>query len=175
MKAKNQHIIFIVIAVLLTMVAASVIQSCNNAGCTENRHAVPLAAFFNPLTDDAISLDSLSVSGVDQPGDSVLSPAGTPVSQVYLPMRPTHSSVAWCFAYKWKRLDYPELNDTITFDYTSMPFFASEACGAYYKYHITHMDYTGHLIERVEIVDSLVTNVDKVYVNIYFRVESSDQ
>ncbi len=155
--------------------ASAAITSCSNSGCTENRSAVPLAAFLDPSTDKAISLDSISISGVDQPNDSVLSPAGTAVSQVYLPMRPTHQSVSWCLSYKWKRLDFPELNDTITFDYTSTPFFASEECGAYYKYHITEMSYTDHLIERVEIVDSLITNVDKVYVNIYFRVETDEQ
>ena len=37
------------------------------------------------------------------------------------------------------------------------------------------MDYTDHLIERVEILDSMVTNVDKVYVNIYFRVADGEQ
>lgn len=172
MKPRISHIIALCAALFS---ASAVLPSCSSSGCSENRNAVPLAAFLNPATDKEISLDSLSVTGVDQPNDSVLSAAGTVVSQVYLPMRPTHESVSWCFAYKWKRLDYPELNDTITFDYTSQPFFASEECGAYYKYHITRMDYTDHLIERVEIVDSVVTNVDKVYINIYFRVESEEQ
>lgn len=150
------------------------LSSCNTSGCTENRNAVPLAAFLDPTTDASITLDSLSIFGIDQPNDSILSTAGARVSQVYLPMRPTHSSVKWCISYKWKRLDYPELNDTIAFDYTSTPIFASEECGAYYRYLITEMTYTDHLIDRVEIVDSLITNVDKVYINIYFRVENDE-
>ena len=165
----------LLISFLLTITATLWgLSSCNTSGCTENRNAVPLAAFLDPSTDASISLDSLSIYGVDQPNDSILSPAGTRVSQVYLPMRPTHSSVKWCIAYKWKRLDYPELNDTISFDYKSTPIFASEECGAYYRYLITEMTYTDHLIDRVEIVDSLITNVDKVYVNIYFRVENDE-
>lgn len=161
-------------AALLLGVIASALTSCNTSGCTENRNAVPLAAFLDPATDSSITLDSLSIYGVDQPNDSILSPAGEKVAQVYLPMRPTHSSVQWCFAYKWKALDYPELNDTIAFDYTSTPIFASEECGAYYRYRITEMTYTDHLIERVEIVDSLITNIDKVYLNIYFRVDNEE-
>lgn len=162
------------IAVCSLIYIGGAISSCNTTGCTENRNAVPLAEFFNSATDDVISLDSIEITGVGQPNDSVLSGPGKVISQVYLPMRPTHDNVAWCFAYKWKALDFEELNDTITFGYTSLPFFASVDCGAYYKYRITEMTYTDHLIDRVEVIDSLVTNVDKVYVNIYFRVQSDD-
>lgn len=159
----------------LIYVLHAILTSCSNSGCTENRNAVPLVAFYNASTDKTLTLDSLSITGVDQPDDSVITKLGLPIDQVYLPMRPTHESVKWCIAYKWRRLDYPELNDTISFDYTSLPFFASEACGVYYRYHITEMNYTDHLIERVEIEDSLITNIDKVYVNIYFRAESDEQ
>lgn len=114
-------------------------------------------------------LDSLAIYGVGAPGDTLLSSAGTLISQIYLPMRPTHQSVTWCFDYKWKYLDNPALNDTITIDYTSTPFFASEECGAFYKYRINRLDATSHLIDSVAIVDSVVTNIDKVYLNIYFR------
>lgn len=151
------------------------LTSCSNTGCTENRNAVPLAEFFNSTTGQTVGFDSIEITGIGQPTDSVLSEAGDIITQVYLPMRPTHNSVAWCFAYKWEYLDYPELNDTIEFVYDSTPFFASADCGAYYKYHITEMTYTSHLIDRVEITDSLITNIDKVYVNIYFRVQSDDK
>lgn len=160
--------------ILAAATAAVSLGSCNTSGCTENRNAVPLAAFFDSTDENAIQLDSITVSGVDAPGDTVLSAAGQRISQLYLPMRPTHESVEWCFAYKWKRLDDPRLNDTISFDYESEPYFASEECGAYYRYQITRMDYTRHLIDSVAIVDSLVTNVDKVYINIYFRVASEE-
>ena len=162
------------LAVTLLIAISSSFSSCNTSGCTENRNAVPLAAFLDPATDSSLTLDSLSIFGIGQPTDSILSPAGARVSQVYLPMRPTHSSVKWCISYKWKDLDDPRLNDTIAFDYTSTPIFASEECGAYYRYLITDMTYTDHLIERVEIVDSLITNVDKVYLNIYFRVDNQE-
>lgn len=162
------------ILILIALAAAVSLASCNTSGCTENRNAVPLAAFINASTDSPVSLDSLEISGVGQPTDSVLSAPGTAISQVYLPMRPTHDNVAWCIAYKWRELDYEQLNDTITFAYTSLPFFASADCGAYYKYHITDMTYTRHIIDRVEILDSMITNIDKVYVNICFRVNSGD-
>lgn len=172
---RSKSISLSVIAVCTILYIGAAVSSCNTSGCTENRNAVPLAEFFNSATDAVISLDSIEITGVGQPNDSVLSAPGSVISQVYLPMRPTHDNVAWCFSYKWKYLDYEELNDTITFTYTSLPFFASADCGAYYKYRITKMAYTDHLIDRVEVIDSLITNVDKVYVNIYFRVQSDDR
>lgn len=144
--------------------------SCNSSGCTENRSAVPLAAFYSSASDRAIQLDSVSISGVGAPNDSVLSAAGARVSQVYLPMRPTDPSVQWCLAYKWKSFNNPDFNDTITIDYDSQPYFASEECGAFFRYRITSLKCTDHLIDSVGVIDSLVTNIDKVYLKIYFRV-----
>lgn len=151
-------------------ILTSTLVSCNTSGCSENRNAVPLAE-FNDETGRTITLDSLSISGVGQPNDSVLSAAGSKVSQVYLPMRPTHNDVSWCLSYKWRALDHPALNDTITFDYSSTPVFASEECGVYYRYRITAMRFTDHLVDHVEIVDSLITNIDKVYIKIFFRTD----
>lgn len=143
---------------------------CNTSGCSENRNAVPLAQFCSSPTGENIGLDSVEVSGVGAPGDTVLSVVGRPVSQVYLPMRPTYDNVAWCLSYKWKALDYPELNDTLSFEYSSVPVFASEECGVYYRYTIKIVEVTDHLIDSVQVVDSVITNFDKVYIKIFFRV-----
>lgn len=159
-----------IILSVLVLATAGVLTSCNSSGCTENRNAVPLAAFHASSTGKEIQLDSVSISGVGAPADSVLSPSGQPVSQVYLPMRPTRPSVEWCLAYRWKDLDDPRLYDTISIDYDSQPYFASEECGAYYRYRITSLGCTDHLIDSVVIVDSLITNIDRVYLQIYFRV-----
>ena len=64
------------------------------------------------------------------PGDSILYPAGERLSKAYLPMRNTHEQTVWCFSYKWKALDNPANNDTLTIDYTSQPFLAGDECGA---------------------------------------------
>lgn len=168
--------LLVVISVVVSALSAVLsFVSCNTAGCTENRNAVPLAEFCNSTTGDAIALDSVEISGVEVPSDTVLTTAGTTVSQVYLPMRPTHNSLSWCIAYRWKALDFPELNDTIEFDYDSDPYFASEECGVIYRYHITRMSHTCHLIDSVAVVDSLVTNIDKTYVKIYFRVSETEE
>lgn len=158
------------IFVILCIATTTFLPSCSNSGCTENRSAVPLASFCASSTAREISLDSVSISGVDAPNDSILSAAGQRVSQVYLPMRPTDPSVQWCLAYRWKEFADPYFNDTITIEYDSQPYFASEECGAFFRYRIKSLACTDHLIDSVGVVDSLVTNIDKVYLKIYFRV-----
>lgn len=143
--------------------------ACNTNGCLENRNSVPLAGFYGSGTDSYISLDSLQIEGVGAPGDSVLSTPGSAINQIYLPMRSTQTGTKWKIAYKWKALDYPELCDTIDLTYRSEPYFASEECGAIYRYHITRVSHTEHLIDSVAITDSTITNVDIERIRIYFR------
>lgn len=69
--------------------------------------------------------------------------------------------------YKWK--DAPKgLSDTITFRYTSIPYFASEECGAMYRYTIESVGSTNYLIDSVSVVEPLVTNMELTNVKIYF-------
>jgi hypothetical protein len=155
------------------ILALTVAVSCNTSGCLDNQSALPLAEFYGS-EGSAISLDSVEIRGIGAPNDSILSEAGYTVSQIYLPMRSTKESTSWCFAYKWKSLDYPQLYDTITFNYDSKPYFTSEECGATYRYQVNQVVNTNHLIDSVVMVDSLITNVDMVYIKIYFKTASSD-
>lgn len=156
---------------VLTLWAGALLapQACNTQGCTENHSAVPKAQFCSMTDGRAISLDSVQISGVGAPGDSVLYEAGTSRNSVYLPMRSAQSRTQWCLSYKWKYLDNPALNDTLTFDYQALPYLAGDECGAMYRYKVTGVRYTAHLIDSVGVTDSLITNIDRVYFNIYFR------
>lgn len=154
---------------------AVLLAACNTSGCLDNRSSLPLAEFRSSATGAVISVDSLEVAGVDAPDGDVLSAATPAKSQLYLPMRSTESSTSWCFMYRQKALDRPELNDTITFDYESKPYFASEECGATYRYRVTRVANTTHLIDSVRMADSLITNVDQVAILIYFRTAEADE
>ncbi len=166
---KKATYIFICLTALL-------VAACNTSGCLDNQSAIPLAGFYDSATGKSIALSALDVSGVGAPNDSLLLASGTSASQLYLPMRSTKQSTAWCFHYTQEGLDDPANNDTIVFDYTSEPFFASEECGAMYYYNITRMSYTTHLIDSVVITDSLITNVDIERISIYFRTaEAGDE
>lgn len=163
------YLTFVVIAVT----AVTLLTGCNTSGCTDNHSAIPLAEFYGSDMK-AVTLDSVQIHGVGAPGDSVLLAAGTRAAEVYLPMRSTAANTTWCVSYKWKRLDMPALNDTISFDYQSIPYLASDDCGAMYRYRLTRVDYTRHIIDSIGVVDSLITNVDIASLHIYFRTTSVD-
>ena len=148
-----------------------VLPACNTSGCTELRSATPRADFYSSLTGDAISLDSVSVVGVGGRGDSVLSEPGKAVHQVYLPMPPKTDTVSWLFGYHWKAMSDYDITDNVTIVYTRQPWFAGEECGAMYRYHIKKVSYTENLIDSVTVADSLVTNIDRATLNIYFHVD----
>ncbi|MDE6108754.1 MAG: hypothetical protein K2F72_00520 [Muribaculaceae bacterium] len=160
---------------LTALAAALALAACNTSGCLDNRSALPLAEFRSSATGTAISVDSLEIAGVDAPDGAVLSDFTTRKTQLYLPMRSTAPSTAWRFIYRQKALDFEELIDTVAFHYASIPYFASEECGATYRYRVERVSTTHHLIDSVVMADSLITNVDKVSILVYFRTSSAGE
>lgn len=158
-----------ILAAILGFAAAA----CNTDGCLDNQSSLPKAGLFSSATGNAITLSNIEISGVGAPGDSVLVAPGTAVSEVYLPMRSTKQSTAWRFRYDQEGLE--GLDDIVTFDYESQPFFASEECGAMYNYRITRCTTTYNLIDSVVVADSLITNTDRLRIKIYFRTAQSSE
>lgn len=152
----------------------SLASGCNTSGCLDNQSAIPLAEFYSSTTGEVASLNVLRIHGVGAPADSAILKPGSAVSQVYLPMRSTAQSTKWCIAYSSEGLDDPSMNDTVALGYTSIPFFASEECGAMFYYRLTDIRHTVHLIDSVVAVDSLITNADRVSLKIYFRTSEPD-
>lgn len=151
------------------------IAGCNTTGCLDNQSALPLAELRSSTTGSAISVQGLRISGVGAPSDSALTSGSTAVSTVYLPMRSSESSTSWCFHYTQEGLDDPSLNDTVTFGYESIPYFASEECGAMYYYQVNHVSTTTHLIDSVVVADSLITNVEATRIYIYFKTAAEEE
>ena len=54
-----------VTASLLTALSIT-LSSCNTSGCTDNQSSIPLAGFYSYNTLREISVDSISVGGVDR-------------------------------------------------------------------------------------------------------------
>jgi len=159
---------FVIIGVM------GVLTGCNTSGCTDNRSSLLLAGFYSSDTRKAISVDSLQMGGVDAPDDSLLICIDDRVSQVYMPLRSRQTATSFCFHYASKALDYPELNDTVTLGYTGEPYFASEECGAMYRYHVNRLEYTTHLIDSIALPDSLINNVNVERMRIFFRTANPD-
>lgn len=149
-------------------------SSCNTSGCTDNQSSLPLAGFYSSSTGTSVSVSDIDISGIGAPGDSVLYPSGTARSTVFLPFRSSKESTSYCFHYTSEGINNPELNDTLTFRYTSKPFFASEECGAVLNYTITEYSYTTHIIDSVVVADSLITNTNIERIKIYFRTKAAE-
>lgn len=157
------------VAVLL-----SVMGGCSTDGCLNNQNSLPLAGFYSSSTGLPISIDSVDIGGVGAPHDSLLHSTGTPAGEIYLPFRSASNLTSFYFHYTQSNISSDEFNDTVTFRYDSEPFFASEECGAMYRFRITDVTYTRHLIDSVGITDSLVTNVDLQRIKIFLRTSSDD-
>ncbi len=154
------HIIALAIIFL-----ASCIYSCNTDGCTENQSSIPLAGFYSSENGTAISVSSLEIIGIGAICDSILNNSISAIQQVYLPLRSTQNNTAYRFQYN----DSIIYCDTIWFEYNSTPYFASEECGAMYRYTITSTRYTNFFIDSVIVTDPEITNIDVERIKIYFK------
>ena len=93
------------------------------------------------------------------------------MQQVYLPFRYATDRTSFFIHYDYpgQGIASPALNDTVTFRYTAEPFFASEECGAMFRYRVSSVEYTRHILEYIEITDSVVTNVERERFKLYLR------
>lgn len=157
---------------IIVAVVSAVMASCSSSGCTDNQNSLPMAGFYSMSTKKAISLSDVEIYGVGAPNDSVLYNSGQALNMAYLPFKSSAKQTAYVFHYTQKDIDSDEYNDTLTFCYTSEPYFASEECGAMYRYRIDKFEYTRHLMDSVAVTDSLVTNTDVERIQIYFRTSS---
>lgn len=161
--------------IISVLTGLHLIISCSSStGCTDNQNSLPLAGFYSMSTGDKVTPDSIAVEGVGAPNDSLLLAPNEKVSELYLPFRSTKSTTSFCIQYRQHSLNFVDLYDTLTFNYKTIPYFASEECGAMYHYLITSYSYTRHLVDSVALVDSLITNVDRETIQIYFRTSTPE-
>ncbi len=169
-----RKILYIIyISLIITTVSTS-LEGCSNVGCTENRNSIPLAGFYSYETKEPITANFLEIGGVGAPSDSLLLTGGTSASQVYLPFRAVAQQTKFFVSYIAESDNDASLPDTLTFDYESRPYFDSEDCGAMYHYYITTFNYTRHRIDSVAVTDSLITNLDRQTIEIYFSTPNND-
>lgn len=160
-------------SILSVALVMALLSACNSTGCIDNGSSLPLAGFYSSATKAKVTIASLTVGGVGAANDSLLI-NNSSASQVYMPFRASTSSVKYFFHYNQEGIDDYAHNDTIRFDYESIPYFASEECGAMFRYRITNVEHTSKFIESVEIVEPLVTNIEEERIHIYFITSESD-
>lgn len=155
---------------------AAALAGCNTTGCTDNRSSIPLAGFYSASDETSVSIDSLEIGGIGAPNDSLIINIDDISNQVYLPLRSTASTASYFITYRQKSLEQLGISDTVTIDYTSIPFFASEECGAMYRYRINSLSHTSILLDSVAITaaDSLITNANIETLRFFFLVSTSN-
>lgn len=149
------------------LVLGAIVSGCNSSGCTESLTSVPLAGFYSYTDGRAISIDSVEIGGIGAPHDSLLHDRG-PAKEVYLPLRPGRDEASFLFRYVNRAALALGVTDTLTFDYKTIPYFASEDCGAMYRYRITGVRHTRWLLDSVAVLDSNITNFDFQRIQLYY-------
>ncbi len=144
---------------------------CSVTGCMDNRSSLLLAGFYSASTQKAVALKDIELGGVGAPHDSLLIDARATASEVYLPLRHTSTSTSFFIRYLDTYIDLSASYDTITLTYTSTPYFASEECGAIYRYNIRSLHHTTHFIDSIALLDSLIDNTDRQKMHIYFTTD----
>lgn len=159
--------VLIFLAALLPLLSIAV--GCSSDGCTEKQSSIPLAGFYSMSTASSISLDSVQIGGIGAPADSLIVSKGR-VSSVYLPLRPDRSPTSFFFRYTNKEAHGAV--DTLTFHYTTIPYFASEDCGALYRYRLTKVSHTRWLLDSVGVVDSAILNLELQQIRLFYNTDS---
>lgn len=145
--------------------------SCSNDECLDNKNSLPLAGFYSSDSiPKAVSLDSVSIYGVDVPGDSVLHDSVRGLSQSYLPFRIDQNSTTYVIQYLTGLPGRFRLRDTITFNYKIVPWFVSSACGTIYEYDMQSIETTHYIIDSVSCPGKIINNANIENLKIYFRV-----
>lgn len=156
--------------VIATIACAIALASCSNKECFDNQNTLPLAGFYSMQTQSQITVDSLTIYGIGAKGDANLLDNGS-TSSIYMPMPISGDNARFVFHYNATRLNYIELNDTLTIHYNSYPKFVSNECGAIYNYEVKDFTCTNHLIDSVAIPTMEFNNIDIEVIKIYFRTE----
>ena len=160
---------------LLLGIGCSVWSGCASEGCVDNRSSIPMAQFYSYDAQEAqLSIDSISIYGIGQPGDSMLLDSAVAVSLVYLPLRFTHDTTRYVIRYDQQGLSSPRYNDTLTFIYRAYPYFASIDCGAMYNFIIDTCRYTRNILDSVAVTVPEITNKNEESVRLFYTVQNSD-
>lgn len=152
-----------------------VTAACSNDECYDNKNSLPLAGFYSSDTvPAAISLSAVTIYGIGAPGDSILHDSVSGLGETYLPFRIDEENTTYVIKYLEENLAAFNIADTITFDYETLPWFVSSACGAIYKYRMKTISTTHHIIDSVTCPSGEIDNQNVQNIRIYFRVGTSE-
>lgn len=160
----------------LIPILAAILHSCNDAGCMDNRSSIPFAQFYNKGDLRAtISIDSITIYGIDQKNDSLIVDSARSLSSVSLPFRNNDSITQFVLQYNYAWNRDRKSNDTLTFAYRPYVFFASIDCGVMFNYTLTEHQYTRHILDSVVVVTPEITNQNTENIKLVFPIQENEE
>lgn len=159
-----KHLLSLVFISTLLLAATA----CGDGSCYDNGNSLPLVRFY-VSEGGPVTVQGVTLRGIGAPGDSVLA-TGEAMSETYLPLRATTGSTQWIIEVATTAGG--SIADTLTVDYTPVPYFSGEECGAMYKFELTAAQCTHNAIDSVVMMQREVTNVSMETLRIYFKKQS---
>lgn len=134
------------------------LQSCNDASCTDSTQVVMKIGFYKQSENKNITFDSLTVRGLYHPKDSILYNKSRAVKSISLPLHIVQDSTVYEINYYKSNSATVAHIDTIVLYHTNKPYFVSQDCGCTVFATITGFKTTGHRINNIRILINEVTN-----------------
>lgn len=160
--------IVIVLSVTLLFLTP-VITSCSDQGCLDNRNSIPLVKLYDFNSPaKTISIDSISVYGLDQIRDSILIDSVNGTSELSLPFRINFDSTVYVIQYNYQWNVNRKMNDTLVFFYDSYIYFASIDCGSMFNFTLDSMRYTKHMLDSVAVTNAEITNKNVENIRLFY-------
>ncbi len=157
-------------------VLAAILHSCNDAGCMDNRSSIPFAQFYDKSNlQTAISIDSITIYGIDQKNDSLIVDSARTLSSVSLPFRDNDTITQFVLQYNYTWNKNRKSNDTLTFVYRPYVFFASVDCGVMFNYTLKEHRYTRHILDSIVVVTPEITNQNVENIKLVFPTQENEE
>ncbi len=159
-----RRLFYIVCAAVL---ATGLMTACSDSSCYDGSNSLPLVRFYMSGGDGKpVTVNGVTLRGVGAPKDSAYV-SGKAVSEAYLPLRATMTSTQWVMEITTTA--GVAVNDTLSMEYSSEPYFASAECGATFAFDIKRVACTHNLVDSVVLVHQRVTNEASETVRVYFK------
>lgn len=136
-----------------------VLASCSTEGCYEDTDSQLIISLIETDNESAVSIDSLTVYGLNVNNDSLYKDATE--SSLSLPL---FAGSDHCVFIIINGLSY----DTIRINYTSRYNFISKACGYNYLHTIESVSFTKNKIDTILIINDSVIPSDEENLRTFF-------
>ena len=143
----------------LLIILVFIFTACSQEGCDQETDVMIQAGFYATGEGEPLSIDSLSVWGLNMPDSLILSMAVS--DKVSLPLNP--SAVASSFI-----IQNGQYTDTVEISYEPGLKFLSRPCGYIYVYELKEVFFTTNDINNILIINKQVNTANEENIQIFF-------